>query len=87
MRIGKVVGNLISTVKDESLTGVKLLVVKLEEEGNGRCLIAADALHTAGCGDMVYLLSSKEGAESLGIGMTAVDAAVAGIVDEWKGDL
>ena len=84
MRIGKVVGHLISTVKEESLTGVKLLVVKLE--GEEKCLVAADALHTAGYGDTVYLLSSKEGAEAMGIGMTAVDAAVAGIVDEWKGE-
>lgn len=80
MRIGKVIGNLVSTIKEESLTGLKFLVIQLVEDG--ALVVAADASHVAGYGDMVYIMTSREGSDIMKAGRLPVDAAVAGIVDE-----
>jgi microcompartment protein CcmK/EutM len=82
--IGKVVGTVTSTMKDATLTGVKLLVVKLPKDMGSKMLVAADASHVAGYGDKVYLATSKEGANALHLGMVPVDASIVGIVDEIK---
>ena len=58
---GKVVGSVVSTVKDPSLVGVKLLIVELIENGQPAGLIvAADGTRQAGPGDWVYLIGSRE---------------------------
>lgn len=84
MIVGKVVGTVTSTMKDAALTGVKLLIVRLSKDRDGRMLVAADASHVAGYGDEVYLVTSKEGADALKLGMVPVDASIVGIVDEIK---
>ncbi|MBC7334303.1 MAG: EutN/CcmL family microcompartment protein [Actinobacteria bacterium] len=56
MRIGKVIGNVVSVAKHEKLKGIKLLVIKpVDAYGNekGRPLIVADYLNS-GVGDLVY---------------------------------
>ncbi len=82
--IGNVVGKVTSTVKDASLTGVKLLIVSLSKEMGNRVLVAADASRAAGCGDKVYIVTGKEGANALKLGMVPVDASIVGIVDSVK---
>lgn len=58
---GKVVGSVVSTAKDESLKGIKLLVVELIENGEPKGLVvSADGTRQAGPGDWVYLIGSKE---------------------------
>jgi microcompartment protein CcmK/EutM len=55
MLLGKVVGTLVATRKDEKLLGFKFLVVKqlnIENEETGGYVIAADAVQ-AGLGDVV----------------------------------
>lgn len=84
MIVGKVVGKVTSTVKDASLTGVKLLIVSLSKEMGNRVLVAADASHAAGYGDEVYIVTSLEGANALNLGMVPVDASIVGIVDSAK---
>lgn len=84
MIVGKVVGKVTSSVKDAALTGVKLLIVSLSKEMGDRLLVAADASHTAGYGDEVYVVISKEGADALDLGMVPVDASIVGIVDSVK---
>jgi microcompartment protein CcmK/EutM len=57
VKIAKVVGNLISTVKDKSFSGYKLMIVEyLNPDGSpdGKRQIAFDASH-AGVGDTVLV--------------------------------
>ena len=83
---GKVIGSLVATVKDKSLEGVKLLAVRLIENGvPGRIIIAADAVKVAGIGDHVYMVTGREAAIAFDNGMMAVDAGITGIIDS-EGD-
>ena len=62
MNVGRVIGSVVSTVKNENLTGVKLLVVETIENGKpAKRVVAGDATRQAGVGDFVYLIGSKEG--------------------------
>lgn len=84
MRIGKVVGQVVATIKDPNLEGYRLLVVqglneKLEEEGVP--FVAVDGIHCAGPGDVVYLVFKRDAAIALG-DKPPVDATIAGYVDE-----
>ena len=59
MRIARVVGNVVSTIKDESYYGYKLMIIEyLDENGqpDGNRLIAFDA-GQAGVGDTVLAVS------------------------------
>lgn len=87
MFIGKVVGNVVCTQKDESLTGLKLLVVQpLEKnlEPKGDPIIAIDTIRQSGQGDLVYLAKSKESSLPLNREFTASDAGVMGIIENYN---
>jgi ethanolamine utilization protein EutN len=85
MLSGKVVGSLVSTVKDGALKGAKLLVVRLIENGRpGRLIIAADAVKVAGIGDHVFVVGGREAAMAMGTGLIPVDAAITGIIDKYN---
>ena len=61
MYTGQVTGCVVSTVKDENLENIPLLVVRLLENGKrAGYIVAADATRQAGKGDFVYLIGSKE---------------------------
>lgn len=85
MLIGRVVGNLISTQKHDKLEGAKLLLVQpLELDGKprGGPVLAIDSVD-AGVGDRVLLVQEgKSAMQVLGRGLSAVDAAIVGVVDE-----
>lgn len=81
MLMGTVVGTVTTTVKDPSLEGVKLMIVRLSADSGGRLVVAADASHVAGKGDKSYLLTSKEAASAMELGRVPVDLAIAGIID------
>lgn len=56
MRLGKVIGNIVSTIKYETLNGVKLMIVKpIDPDGNplGQSEIVGDYLNSA-IGNIVY---------------------------------
>jgi ethanolamine utilization protein EutN len=82
--LGRVVGNLVSTQKNEKLSGAKLLLVQplnLEGRPQGVPVLAIDGVD-AGVGDRVLLLQEGRSAQLvLGRGTAAVDAAVVGVVD------
>ncbi|MEN8239267.1 MAG: EutN/CcmL family microcompartment protein [Actinomycetota bacterium] len=85
MQLGRVRGTVVATVKDTGMTGMKLLVVQpLDEEQQpvGECVIAADAVHQAGEGELVYFVASREAAEAMEPRFVPVDHAVVGIVDD-----
>ncbi len=85
MYTGKVVGSVVSTVKDEGLRGIKLLLVQTIENGKpGKTIVAADQTAQAGDGDFVYLIGSKEAALIFRRGMVPADAAIVGFIDEYN---
>ena len=82
MVIGKVVGSIVSTRKNDKLVGQKLLVVRpLENMEAAGELVAIDNVG-AGIGETV--LVAKGSAARIGCGLedAPVDAAIVGIVDE-----
>jgi ethanolamine utilization protein EutN len=85
MYVGKVIGSVVSTVKNEALKGLKLLAVQVIENGKpGRIIIAADAIRVSGEGDSVYVVTSREAGLAVGSGLIPVDAAIVGIVDAYN---
>lgn len=85
MQLGRVRGTLVASVKAEGLDGVRFLIVQpldKHREPAGQPLIAADGLHTAGPGELVYFVASREAAEAMEERFVPVDHAVVGIVDE-----
>lgn len=84
MKLGRVLGSVVATVKDPGMTGMKLLVVQPVDdsgENSGDCVIAADAVHQSGPGDLVYFVASREAAEAMEPKFVPVDHAIVGIVD------
>ena len=88
MYTGKVIGNVVSTVKSEGLHGVKLLVVQVIENGKPtRQIIAGDATRQAGEGDFVYLVGSKEASLAFRSKFVPCDAAICGFIDTYNEEL
>lgn len=85
MYIGKVIGNVVCTPKHETLTGVRLMLVRRYVSGKpANILVAADAFLSSGPGDFVYMVDSTEGAQSLRRGLVPVDMAIVGIIDQYN---
>jgi len=75
----------VSTVKDEGLTGIKLLLVQIIENGKpGKVIVAADQTHQAGREDYVYLIGSKEAGLIFRKGLVPADAAIVGFIDAYN---
>lgn len=84
MKLGRVRGSVVATVKDPGMKGMKLLVVQPVDDAGAdvdACVVAADAVHQAGPGDLVYFVASREAAEAMEPRFVPVDHAVVGIVD------
>ncbi len=84
MYLGKVIGTVVATQKDENLVGIRLLVVQpMDDQGkpNGEPHVATDTLG-AGRGEQVFLVGSREAVEALPDVYGPVDAAIVGIVDQ-----
>lgn len=83
MKIGRVIGTVWATKKDEGITGQKLLVIdemKCRHQEKESLLVAADVTG-AGIGDLVLLLKGNPARSVVGNGKVPVDAAVVGIID------
>ncbi|MDY0002962.1 MAG: EutN/CcmL family microcompartment protein [Polyangia bacterium] len=83
MVLGRVLGNVVCTVKDPGLKGIKLMVVQILSESGaprGAPEVAADAGVHAGPGDLVFLATKKEAAMPFG-DLVPVDLAITGFVD------
>lgn len=86
MFLGKIVGKVICTQKDESLKGLKLLIVqpmKDEETPKGNLIVAIDTIKSSGEGDFVYLAKSNEASMPLAKELVAADAGIVGIIDHY----
>ena len=85
MQLAKVIGDVVTTRKDESLVGIKLLVVQPltpDRMPAGRPLVAADAVG-AGVGEEVFFVRGKEASFPFHPVEPPVDAGIVGIVDHW----
>jgi len=85
MQLARVIGSVVATEKTEGLEGVRFLVIQpldKHQEPSGKTVVAADAVHMAGPGELVYFVSSREAAEALAVRFVPVDHAITGIVDE-----
>ena len=84
MQLGRVIGTVVATVKAPGLDGVRLLIVQpltRELKPVGQPVGAADAVHMAGPGELVYFVAAREAAEALEDRFAPVDHAIVGIVD------
>lgn len=84
MKLGRVIGRVVSTQKVESFQGVSLLLVQpLDEKLNkvGDPIVAMDTIHS-GTGMIIYYETSKEAGRVLETVMNPSDASIMGIVDE-----
>jgi ethanolamine utilization protein EutN len=85
MQLARVIGDVIATRKDESLTGIKLLIVQplsVTREPAGRPIVAVDAVG-AGVGEEVFFVRGREASFPFHPAEPPVDAGIVGIVDHW----
>jgi ethanolamine utilization protein EutN len=84
MIIGKVIGNVWATRKEETLNGLKLMVVRRTDLGaneDRESFVAADCVG-AGIGERVLVVTGSSARKALANERTPVDAAIVGIIDE-----
>jgi microcompartment protein CcmK/EutM len=85
MQLGRVIGNVVLTIKNETLGGVKLLLVQplsASREPVGRVIVAADSVG-AGAGEDVFFVRGKEASFPFYPTEVPADAGIVGIVDQW----
>ncbi|HEX7779678.1 MAG TPA: EutN/CcmL family microcompartment protein [Vicinamibacterales bacterium] len=85
MQLARVIGDIVSTVKEPGLVGHKLLVlqpVSPDRQPAGRVVVAVDAIG-AGVGEHVFFVRGKEASFPFLPAETPADACVVGIVDRW----
>jgi microcompartment protein CcmK/EutM len=83
MQIARVIGNVVSTVKNESLYGRKILIVQtLDADLNpkGKPMVALDAVG-AGVGELVFWCRGKEASFPFKRDETPTDCTIVGIID------
>ena len=88
MVLAKVVGTLVSTRKEESLEGLKFLIlqqVDLDGKETGGFVVAADVMG-AGVGEMVLYASGSSARQTTRTVDRPCDAVVMAIVDNWETD-
>jgi len=85
MLIGRVVGSVVATRKDEKIEGRKLLVVQVHNHVNepqDQYVVAADAVD-AGPGDMVLYATGSSARQTALTENRPIDAVIMAIVDSW----
>ena len=88
MLICKVVGSAVATIKDENLTGVKLLVVREADvtgKAIGKPLVAIDTVD-AGEGDLVLIAAGSSARQTYLTKERPVDAVIMAILDSLEVD-
>lgn len=83
MQIARVIGTVVSTVKNASLSGRKILIVQnLDADLNekGKPMIALDAIG-AGVGELVFWCRGKEASFPFKRDETPTDCTIVGTID------
>ena len=86
MILGRVIGTVVATRKDEKLAGKKLLVVRTLDPESGKeegYSVAVDTVG-AGVGETVICVSGSSARLAAGMKDHPVDTAIVGIVDTIK---
>lgn len=83
MQIARVIGTVVSTIKDSALGGRKILIIQ-SLDGNlrrvGKPLVAVDSVG-AGVGELVFWCRGKEASFPFEGGSVPTDCTIVGIVD------
>lgn len=85
MQLGRVIGNVVLNMKNDTLNGVKLMLVQplsSSREPVGRVIVAADSVG-AGVGEEVFFVRGKEASFPFYPIEVPADAGIVGIVDHW----
>jgi ethanolamine utilization protein EutN len=85
VQLARVVGDVVSTMKDANFAGIPLLVVQpIDASGApiGRPLVALDSVG-AGVGEHVFFVKGKEASFPFHPTEPPSDASIIGIVDHW----
>lgn len=85
MKMGRVIGAVVASRKDEKLQGLKLLVVRnldLEMSNEKGYVVAADAVG-AGAGEVVLYATGSSARQTAITDGRPVDAVIMAIVDEY----
>jgi microcompartment protein CcmK/EutM len=77
MYLGKIVGRVVCSIKDDALSGQKLLLVKRRDGG---VVVALDAVG-AGAGETVYVCRGREAAFAFKPDEVPTEATIVAIVD------
>lgn len=87
MIICQVIGHVWATKKEETLSGLKLMVVREVETNKtaGDTFVAADVVG-AGVGERVLVVSGSTARRALGKDDVAIDSAIVGIIDTLEVD-
>ena len=84
MILGRVIGKVVATMKNESLHGQRLLIVQpIDRDGHdkGKAVVALD-LVGAGAGEIVYWCRGKEASFPFLPAEVPTETTIVGIVDE-----
>lgn len=85
MLIGKVVGSVVATQKDEKLEGHKLLLVQVHDHRNEpteQYVVAVDSVG-AGPGDVILYATGSSARQTVLTEGRPCDAVVMAVVDSW----
>jgi len=83
MFLGRVIGNVVCTIKNSTLEGKKLLLVQpIDRHGRdkGRVIVAVDSVG-AGAGETIYWCRGREASFPFLPGEPPTEATIVGIVD------
>ena len=86
MLLGRVVGTVVATRKDEKLEGLKLLVVRqmdVEAREAAGYVVAVDAVG-AGVGEVVLYATGSSARQTVATDKKPCDAVIMAIVDTWE---
>jgi ethanolamine utilization protein EutN len=85
MQLGRVIGDVVATIKDPNLDSLKLLLVQpigADGKDAGRALIAVDSVG-AGVGETIFFVRGKEASFPWHPTEVPADAGIVGIVDSY----
>lgn len=86
MLIARVIGTTVSTIKDEKLSGRKLLILRETDEtgkSTGKPYVAVDTLD-AGIGDLVLTAHGSSGRQTELTRNSPVDAVIMAVIDHLE---
>ena len=86
MLLGRVIGTVVASRKDEGLVGTKLLVIQplsTDHQPAGKPLVALDSVG-AGTGEDVFWVRGREASFPFLPSEVPSDATIVGIVDHWS---